>query len=901
MSPRATRRDFLKSAVATTVAGAAVPPIVAAPQNSAAQSNAEAPPKDAVRETLAFPRIFTGRHLSRISCPLGGIGTGGIGLGGRGNLQDWQIFNRPDYGNRLEYAFPAIWVKTAAAEPFTSVLERRLLPPYDLEQEGLGFANVPGLPRFAEARFHAAFPLSRIAFVDAACPVQVTLEAFSPFQPLDIDASGLPVAILNYQVRNPAATAAEVAIAWSITNPVGTADSRQNEKRTADGLTGLLMTDPALADADPLKGSFVLAAIPNDGATVETLPGWHSVAVWRQGPQDFWFGRFAPNGSLGAPAPPAETSPVGSVLLRQTIPAGQQRSFRFLVAWHFPNRTPNRCGWEAPKGQEHAPIGNHYTTRFADAWEAAHFAASNLAELEKQTRAFSEAITTSTLPAAIKDAATANLTTLVSNTTFRIADGSFHGFEGCGDRGGLGFGTCTHVWNYEVATQFLFPSLARSLRETSFGYATDDEGHMDFRYKLPIGHEHWGAAAADGQMGQIVKLYLDWTLAGDDAFLHKYWPTAKRAMAYAWRKGGWDASRSGVMDGVQHNTCDVEYYGPNPMCSTWYLAALRAMAQMGRAMQDEDFANDCERMARNGAEWIDKHLFNGEFYIQQVRGIPANQIASGLIEGMGAKDSMNPVFQVGGGCYADQLVGQYMASVAGLGDLLDPDHIRTTLRSIYRYNLRRDLSRHASAQRVYALNGEAALIVVDYSKGGRPAVPMPYYAENWTGMEHSVAALMMAHGMANEGVELVENVRKRYDGESANPFDETEYGRHYARAMASWAAIPVLSGFGWDGRVSQLTLAPRLAIRPFRSFWSTPSAWGSFTLAARRLELSVQVGSITLRVLNLEPFAAGKVNVTSGNNPVRLTTQTADRRLQIRFETPIVVDPSHPLVVQSQA
>lgn len=900
MSSGATRRDFLKSAVAATVAGAAAPPVVAEPQNSATQTSAEIPHKSAVREALAFPRVFSGRQLARISCPLGGIGTGGIGLGGRGNLQDWQIFNRPDYGNRLEYAFPAIWVKTGAAEPFTAVLERRLLPPYDLEQEGLGFANVPGLPRFAEAHFHASFPLSRIEFVDAACPVQITLEAFSPFQPLDADASGLPVAILSYQVRNPSAASADVALAWSISNPVGTADSRQNESRTADGLTGLLMTDPALATTDPLKGSFVLAAVPDgNGTTIETLPGWRSVAVWRQGPQDFWFERFAPHGSLGAPAPPAETAPVGSVLLRQTIPAGQQRSFRFLVAWHFPNRTPDRCGWEAPKGKKHALIGNHYTTRFADAWEAARFAASNLGELEKQTRAFAEAVTASTLPAAVKDAAIANLTTLVSNTSFRIADGSFHGFEGCGDQGGLGFGTCTHVWNYEVATQFLFPSLARSLRETSFGYATDDEGHMDFRHKLPIGQEHWGAAAADGQMGQIVKLYLDWTLAGDDAWLRKHWPAAKRAMAYAWRKGGWDQQLSGVMDGVQHNTCDVEYYGPNPMCSTWYLAALRAMAQMARAMQDAELVNDCERMARNGAEWIDKNLFNGEFYIQQIRGIPANQIAAGLIEGMGAKDSLNPVFQVGGGCYADQLVGQYMASVAGLGDLLDPDHIRTTLRSIYRYNLRRDLTRHASVQRVYALNGEAALIVVDYSKGGRPAVPMPYYAENWTGMEHSVAALMMAHGMVSEGVELVENVRKRYDGESANPFDETEYGRHYARAMASWAAIPVLSGFSWNGRTGQLTLAPRMAVQPFRSFWSAPAAWGNFTLTARRLELTVQAGSLSLRTLNLAPLGSGAINITSGNSPVHHTTHSDGHQLQIRFEAPVAVDATHPLTVQA--
>jgi uncharacterized protein (DUF608 family) len=702
------------------------------------------------------------------------------------------------------------------------------------------------------------------------------------------------VAILSYLVRNPAKHEAEVAIAWSIANPAGDGETRQNERREGPGLVGLRMHDPALDAADPLKGSFVLAALAAEGAEVETLTAWRGDATWRVGPQEFWFGSFAPEGRLGRPV--EATSPVGSVLIRQRLAAGATKRFDFLLAWHFPNRTPERSGWEAPKGQEKAQIGNHYCTRFPDAWAAAEYAARNLTRLELQTRRFAAEMTDSTLPAAVKDAATANLTTLVSNTSFRIADGSFHGFEGCGDRGGLGFGSCTHVWNYEVATQFLFPTLARSMRQTSFGYATDAEGHMDFRHKLPLGAEHWGAAAADGQMGQIVKLYLDWRMLGDDGWLQRQWPAAKRALAYAWRKGGWDAGRTGVMDGVQHNTCDVEYYGPNPMCSSWYLAALRAMSRMARAMNEPEFAAECERMATDGAAWIDKNLFNGEFYIQQIRPVAAELVAAGLMEGMGAKDTLHPSFQTGGGCYADQLVGQYMASVAGLGELLDAGHTRTTLQSIWRLNLRRDLAHHPSVQRVYALNGEGALIVVDYSKGGRPETPMPYYAENWTGMEHSVAALMMAHGMTREGIELVEMVRRRYDGEAANPYDETEYGRHYARAMASWAAIPVLAGFGWDATAGALRLAPRLAL-PFQSFWSAPQAWGSFRMEARGLELKVCGGALPLKELTLEPFPADVLTGTLGGRPVERTASATANGVRIRFAAPVTVDEKNPLKV----
>jgi uncharacterized protein (DUF608 family) len=895
------RRDFVKAAVAASLTG------VAASSHVAAETSTPSTPPDkasaprnhaAASEEIAFPRVFAGRGLARISCPLGGIGTGGIGLGGRGNLQDWQIFNRPEIGNALEYAFPSMWVQAAGAAPYSVVLERRLLPPYDLQQEGLGFANVPGLPRLAEAKFSAAFPFSRIDFEDPDCPVNVSLQAFSPFFPLDADASGLPCAVLDYSIHNPSTSAVEVAVAWSISNPVGWSESRSNAPRQASGLHGLLMTDPKMAADDPMQGSFVLAALPVADATSEVLPSWRGGAIWRVGPQHFWFEEFAKTGHLGTPQEPS--TPVGSVAIRRSIPAGATRSFRFLLTWRFPNRTPEHCGWDAPKGQEKALLGNYYCTRFPDAWAVAAHIAANSKDLERKTRAFSDALQQSTLPAAVRDAACSNLTTLVSNTSFRIADGSFHGFEGCGDKAGLGFGTCTHVWNYEVATQFLFPSLARSMRETSFGYATDSDGHMDFRHKLPRGFEHWGAAAADGQMGQIVKLYLDWTLSGDDAWLRRQWPAAQRALAYAWRPGGWDERKSGVMDGVQHNTYDVEFYGPNPMCGSWYLAALRAMSRMAEALGDRETAGDCARLCAQGGRWIDAHLFNGEYYIQQIRGIPQDKIASGLQEGMGAKDSMHPQFQVGDGCLVDQLVGQYMATIAGLGDLLDPAHIRKTLDSILRYNLKRSLAHHASVQRVYALNDEAALVICDFTKGTRPEVPMPYYAEVMTGFEYSAAALMMTHGMVDQGIECIRNIRRRYDGEKANPFDETEYGRHYARPMASWAALPVLSGFRYDARASRLELAPRINRSAFRCFWSAPTAWGSFELTPQALTLTVADGSLALKELRIAPFrphAPGSLKAVSGEAEIVHHRTPVDDGVLIEFSSAVEVNPAKSLRV----
>ncbi len=38
----------------------------------------------------------------------------------------------------------------------------------------------------------------------------------------------------------------------------------------------------------------------------------------------------------------------------------------------------------------------------------------------------------------------------------------------------------------------------------------------------------------------------------------------------------WDPDRDGVMEGIQHNTYDIEFHGPNTMMGSFYLGALRA-------------------------------------------------------------------------------------------------------------------------------------------------------------------------------------------------------------------------------------------------------------------------------------------------------------------------------------
>jgi uncharacterized protein (DUF608 family) len=817
------RRDFLKSVPAAAVAAAQTPltgPSAARP---------------------GWPRRFTGKALAQIAMPLGGVAAGSISLGGRGQLRDWEIFNRPDKGNEPAYAFASVWAQAASAKPVAMVAEARYLPPFE-GQNGLGANNAPGLPRLRGGTFSASYPIARIDFTERRLPVKLSLEAFTPIIPLAEDDSGYPATVLRYIATNPGTVPVEVAVAFSIENPIGRGDTRTNEPMTASGLKGLLMANSKLAEDDPLQGSFALAT-PFAGE-VTMWRGWPRNRWWNS-PMLFW-DEFSAKGRMGTD--PAKPGPVGVVCLRATVAPGATVELPFILSWRIPNRTPERCHWTAPKGAEKTLIGNWHCGKYSNAWNAASEFASRLPELERRTKAFVQAVAEATMPPELKDAASANLSTLATQTVFRTLDGEFHGFEGSNDKAGCCFGSCTHVWNYESTTAHVFPVLSRSMRRLAFTHTLDNNGGMRFRLMLPAGREQFGFAATDGQMGQIMKAYLDWKLRGDDAWLRAIWPQVKRALEFSWIAGGWDADRDGVTEGVQHNTYDVEFYGPNPQCGIYYLGALRASAEMAQAMGDASFARTCSDLLARGAAWTDANLFNGEYYIQKIRGVDRSSVAPGLMSAMGSDDTRNPEYQMGEGCLVDQLIGQYQADVCGLGDLLDKARIRKSLESIYRYNFRRDLSAHENVQRTFAVSDESGLLVCDYGKKPRPSIPFPYYAEVWTGFEYSVAAQMIWAGMVDQGVEIIRSARLRHDGEKRNPFDEPECGHHYARAMSAWSPMLAWNGFDYSAPKRLLKIHPKRLPRigPFKGFWSTGTGWGDFVWTRNSLELRVIEGRLAV-------------------------------------------------------
>ena len=614
------------------------------------------------------------------------------------------------------------------------------------------------------------------------------------------------------------------------------------------------------------------ALLTTEKAGVSHIEYWNEGAWW-DGLQDFW-NDFSADGELTCgrelrgKGGRLHASPisVASLCIKKEISAGESSVFEFVISWYHPNRIwswdqnapvcdcadPASCGGDcgcdsgadagpasccdtgsdcgagadfasccdaaldgggsgpdpspAPAGR--ATIRNYYA-KFGPPLKTAAYLVDNLERLESLSRKFADALMSGTMPEYALDAVSANITVIRSNTCFRVEDGSFFGWEGCSDFVGCCDGNCTHVWNYTQTLAFLFPELERSMRRTEFLYETEDDGRMYFRaYHYLNDPEHTLPPAADGQLGTVVRLYRDWKLCGDDAFIREMWPKAKLALEYAFTH--WDIDGDGIMEGEQHNTYDIEFYGMSSMLNSIFYAALRAgeeiSAYLGNAADAEKYA----QIRRKGAQKLDELTFNGEFYTQLISDVNEYK------------------YQYGAGCLADQLLGQYQAHVCGLGYVLDEKNVKSAMRSIYKYNFVEDFGDIVNLQRMYALNQNRGLLLCSWPNGGRPLIPFVYSDEVWTGFEYQVAAHLIYEGFAEEGLKIVEAARERHDGVERSPWNEVECGHHYARSLSSYAVLLALTGFRCDAVNKTLTFKPAINSDNFAGFFCCADGWGIY-------------------------------------------------------------------------
>ena len=813
---------------------------------------------------------YEGKYTQAISFPLGGIGTGSIGLAGNGMLIDWEIKNRPNKCSNNGFSFFAVKAEKDGKVIDARVLNGDLPTPYQgmphVENfSGYGFGpfrcTMAGVPHFSKHCFDGSFPFAEISFEEDRFPGKAKLKAYNPMIPTNEYDSGIPAAFFTVEITNDTKDELDYIIAGALENP----NAKGINTAHRDGEFRYLKFDGADKEKDDIGfGNLCLAT---DSCDCSLQEYWFRGA-WFDALGVFWQDFNKPglirertynSGTVeGYPG----THDVGTITARIHLLPGETGSVRFVLSWYYPN---NENYWNPLCEDEASGLlknkwKNYYATCFESSEDAAKYGLKNWERLDRETRTFHDALFATTIPDYALDAVSSTMSVLKTPTCLRLEDGSFYGWEGLHSTAGSCEGTCTHVWNYAYAMPFLFPALERNLRETNYAYNQDEFGGMRFRTQIPLGRPFSSfRPCADGQFGDVMKTYREWKLCGDNEWLRKLWPKVKKSVEYAWSDGNrdlWDMNRDGVLEGRQHHTLDVELFGPSGWLNGFYLGALKAASEMAEAMDDQPAAEEFKRVYESGRKWVDENLFNGEYYGQKVdlKDREALRIYGEDAYNTYWNSEANEVkYQIDQGCSIDQITGQWHASLIGLKDILDPAHVKSAAKAIYRHNFM-SMREHFNPCRLYSLNDEKGTVMCAWPEGtDKPVIPVPYAEETMYGFEYQAASSMILSGLIDEGLELVRSIRARHDGDRRNPWNEMECGSNYARSMASYSVLLALSGFTFDLTRGYIGFEPRISPDAFKTFWSVDGAWGTYEQNREGAVLRVLYGT-----LNLKSLKAGK-------------------------------------------
>jgi uncharacterized protein (DUF608 family) len=874
MKEKKARRSFLKKIGLGIIGVSALPgTLFATSTESVKKKEQKKIPLDESDIKRGFNKSYQDDYLKRIAFPIGGIGAGMFCLEGTGAISHMSIRNRPEMFHEPSM-FAAIAIKGLNS---AKVIEGRVPEWKVFGQRGTGngaTGTTFGLPRFEQVEFTSRFPFAIIDLKDDDFPLDIQLTGWSPFIPNDEDNSSLPLGVLEYKFLNRGNKDIDAVFSYNSQNFIiqrdlaGKSSSKASIKKM---LNGFILSQDQTAEKPALKTDF---AIYTDQSNTVVDYCWFRGGWWD--PLTMVWNTIKEGNTRSHDAVESD-APGASLYVPFKIKHGEEKKIRVMMTWYVPDselvsgkedkdqkkcdpgsgccNTPSEAGLgENFKNYPATYYKPWYSSKFKNIEEVVSYCIENYNNLYKKSELFKNYFYASSLPPEVIEAIAANLTILKSPTVLRQYDGRLWSWEGCGDDSGCCHGSCTHVWNYAQALPHLFPALERSLRHTEFCENQNSDGHQNFRANMPISPLFHGFdSAADGQLGGIMKVYREWRISGDKTWVKKMYPMVKKSMDFCIRT--WDPRNAGIIEEPHHNTYDIEFWGPNGMCTSFYLGALMAISEMGKFLKED--VKLYKKLYESGKNYMETKLYNGEYFFHEIKykGLKSPDPVKASAKSFGGAyseeaqallEKEGPKYQYGTGCLSDGILGGWIARMCGLPDPVDIQKTKSHLLSVHKYNLKKDLTDHANPQRPsFALGKDGGLILCTWPKGGKLSLPFVYSDEVWTGIEYQVASHLMLSGQVDEGLEIVRTCRDRYDGRNRNPFNEYECGHWYARAMSSYGLLQGLTGVRFDAVDSTLYIDSKVG--DFTSFLSTQSGFGTVSLKQGKPSIDIAYGTIPIK------------------------------------------------------
>ncbi len=727
-------------------------------------------PKIAWKRGIGEPLASPGSHKPEIEgmiddgywqgAPVGGLGSGTFSRTYRGDFSRWHLKAgvhkyETVYANQF-----AIYEKSEGAS------------------EGIAQALVADHPKSHElgawkwdypvsaGNYYSLYPKSWYDYRWDKLPAHVMLEQFSPVLPDNYRESSYPVAVYRWHAENPTDKPVTVSIMLSWSNMLGWLlyPSRDFNGRQNSGNFNRFVTTPA-GEAGTMKavlfdrirpadvqndwdGQFAIATLESPGVEVTYQTTYMAdrdgAEVWKPFSKD---GRLANDDfrwtSSGEPL-------AGAIAVRFTLKPGEKRVIPMVVSWDLPIV-------EFGTGRKWY---RHYTDFFGTSGtNALKIAAEGLSK----AAAWSDALDAWQAPYVNDSSKPEWYRSALFNELYILADGGSFWGRPVGSPPGsdesFSFMECYDYPYYSTLDVRFYGSMPlvkfwpdldkREMRTFAETVMRNEPEKLMWIWKSlqenkPVFRTRKSKGAVPHDLGApeedpiykvnqfswqntddwkdlntkfVLMVYRDYVLTGrkDTQFLRDTWPSVQLAIEYL-RK--YDRNGDGVPenDGFPDQTYDTWVVrGESAYCGGLWLGALRAAEEIAKVLNDSPAQTKYHDLfAKSQASYI-KKLWNGEYFRYDT--------------GSEYRDNIQ----------ADQLAGQWYAQMTGLGDLVPMDMQRKTLKKIYDFNVMKFGKGEMGA--VNGIGADGKVIQNDNEQ----------VREVWTGTTFSVAALMLADGLKDEG------------------------------------------------------------------------------------------------------------------------------------------------------
>ena len=670
--------------------------------------------------------------------PMGGIGAGKMEILPNGLFNAFTFLNNWTQPLNGDGKYPGIlgYHLAVYAEPIHTGRSKTWL---------LQTVPLAGWPMVDRVTYDGKFPVARLRYRIPSLPLNLILEAWSPWVPGNVRASSLPGVFFRFQVKNRSKKAYRVGLLFMGRNLSGDWCVGRTNRVTQDAeAVHLEFLNRSAADEDPRNGQ-TRFSFQKKNWQLTYLEAWNAVTknfhfdpnqIRLTGLEIFSKDGRLPNSSMGTVAEGENRELCGAVSAFRVFKRGESRDWNFQGSWYFPKH----------------PFGHRYAKFYDSAASVQRFMIQKRAGLQKKTERFQTLAEKLPFPGWFRDALVNSLSPFFSSS-WHTRDGRFAFYEApvvCPLMGTLDVG-----FYGSIPLIYFFPELEKSQlwqfaqAQRPDGYVPHDLGRS--RIDIPSNGTtffFW----KDLNPKFVLMAYRDSLWSRDKAFLRKITPHVKKALRWCFNN---DRDGNGLPDheGADQTFDLWDFEGANPYTASLYLAALLAGARMARETGDRSFGAECERRFLKGRSSFESELWNGEYF--------------------------------GKTCALSQLNGQWYADLLGLGDIVDPKMIRCSLDSI--------LNKNSKYSRYGLVNSVLPDNRLDTSND---------HARNiWFGMNYAWISLCLMRGFSLNKVlkpayELWDNVVRR----QRNPWNQPDmidsktgryvFGDTYYRNMAIWA-VPI--------------------------------------------------------------------------------------------------------------